>query len=203
MVKMRLLVIWLLQSWKAFPVFFCRLSLNIRWIISFSRIKCLLYNKMLHQIPPSISHPAPLSLKLPLLKVIAVLMQNMNGRSLDCYDSSKSSNKWNTLDLYILILTALYSCSLWNVIKLIFKFELFPLTFPTLLPNRAATVLMQFQVATIFLWQHFGVFINFRRPSPLVCDLNSSSLILPSANSTLTKLELSRKTFRFGEGCCV
>ena len=142
--------------------------------------------------------PSTFKLKSPTSQSnCAVFMQNTNGRSLDCYDSSKSSNKWNTLDLYILILTALYSCSLWNVIKLIFKFELFPLTFPTLLPNRAATVLMQFQVATIFLWQHFGVFINFRRPSPLVCDLNSSSLILPSANSTLTKPWVIEKDFSF------
>ena len=48
----------------------------------------------------------------PSQRNAALFMQNTNGRSFDCYDTSKSSNKWNTLDLYNHILTALYSCSL-------------------------------------------------------------------------------------------
>ena len=44
--------------------------LNMRWITSFSSIKCLIYNKMFNQIPPSNLHPVPFSLQPPLLKVM-------------------------------------------------------------------------------------------------------------------------------------
>ena len=69
-VKMRFLVIWLLQNRKVIAVLFWRLSLNKRWIISFSSIKCLIYNKMLNQIPSYNLHPIPFSLQLCLLRVM-------------------------------------------------------------------------------------------------------------------------------------
>ena len=84
-VKMRSLVRCLLPNWKAFPVLFWRLSLNRRWIISFSSIECLIYNNP-QPNPPIQSLPSTFQLTTPP-------SQNNGMKN---YDTSMSSNQWNS-----------------------------------------------------------------------------------------------------------
>ena len=84
-VKLRSLVRCLLPNWKAFPVLFWRLSLNRRWIISFSSIECLIYNNP-QPNPPIQSLPSTFQLTTPP-------SQNNGMKN---YDTSMSSNQWNS-----------------------------------------------------------------------------------------------------------
>ena len=63
--------------------------------------------------PPIQSSPSTFHLTTPPSQSNgAVFMQNTNGRSFDCYDTSMSSNPWNSYNLNICIFTTLYSYKL-------------------------------------------------------------------------------------------